>query len=368
MICILVFGASFSYAAENALPGDALYPVKIHINENIRTALAVTPQAKAGWEIRQAERRLEEAEKLASEGRLSAQASAEISTSFQSRASQIHNNIEQFKSKGQINDAAEISSNLEASLSAHKKILSELNDEENKNDPGETKETKNIIDNIDVKAEETHEIRASAEEKINAQIQNHFKVSAQNRRKAAQNKIQEVRNFLSKWKNKLGAKVVLDAEIKLQEGEKAIVEGDAKVQAQRSGEAFALYQKAHRIAQEAKLLLEARRSLNIDVWVNKKENGGKEGKDDQGNTQGDEALQENDKQDNSQRQEDKKNENNNDNKVEDIKNIEGNINASLKAQIEMRKKSQEEARKRLEDMKKNVNKEEEKLEVKDKND
>lgn len=357
IMCILVFGVSFSYAAENALPGDTLYPVKIYINENIRTVLAVTPQAKAGWEIRQAERRLEEAEKLASEGRLSAQASAEISISFQSRAAQIYKNIEKFKSKGQISDAAEISSNLEASLFAHKKILSELKKEEKKDDKEEKKETKDIFQDIGTQAEETHEIRASAEQKINAQAQNSFKTSAHNRRKSAKNKMKEVRNFLSKWKDTLGAKVVVDAETKLQEGDSAILEGDAKVLAGSYGEAFALYQKAHRIAQEAKLLLEARRSLDIDVWVNKKENQGKESKDDQGNARGDEALQENDNQDNSQKQEDKKNENNDDNKVEDIKNIEGNTNASLKTQIEMRKKLQEETRKRLEDMKKNVNKE-----------
>ncbi len=361
MICILVFGVSFSYAAENALPGDALYPVKIYINENIRTALAVTAQAQAGWGIRQAERRLEEAEKLASEGRLSAQASAEISTSFQAHTAQIHKNIEQFKSKGQINDAAEISSNLEASLFAHKKILSELNKEENKKDKknneneDEKKETKDILQDIGMQAEETHEIRKKAEEKINAQIKNNSKISAQNRRRAAHNKIQEVRNFLSKWKNKLGAKVVLDAEIKLQEGERAIAEGDAKVQAGRSGEAFALYQKAHRIAQEAKLLLEARRSLNIDIRVNEEEDRGEEVVDDHDAKQEDTILQENDKQ-NSQKEKDKKNENDKENNTEDVKKIEGNVNASLKTQKEMREKLQEEARKRLEDMKKNVNK------------
>ena len=363
MICILVFGVSFSYAAENALPGDVLYPVKIYINENIRTAISVTPQAKAGWEIRQAERRLEEAEKLASEGRLSVQASAEIAASFQSHAEQIHKNIEQFKSKGQINDAAEISSNLEASLSAHKKILSELKKEEKKDDQDEKKETKDIFQDVSIQAKETHEIRASAEEKINARAQNSFKTSAQNRRKAAQNKIQEVRNFLSKWKNKLGAKVVIDAELKLQEGEKAIAEGDAKVLAGRSGEAFALYQKAHRIAQEAKLLLEARRSLNIDVRVNEKEDQDEENKDDQDNEQGDEVLQKNDKQDNNQKREDKKDGNDKESNTEDVKNIEGNTNTSLKTQIEMRKKLQEEARKRVEDMKKNVTKEEVEIKV-----
>jgi len=58
-------GGGVSYAAEGAVPGDALYPIKVGINEEVRDIVALTPEAKADWESRLVERRLEEAEKLA---------------------------------------------------------------------------------------------------------------------------------------------------------------------------------------------------------------------------------------------------------------------------------------------------------------
>lgn len=61
----ILLGSSVSFAAENTLPGDLLYPVKINLNEKVRDALAITPQAKADWAVQKAERRLVEAEKLA---------------------------------------------------------------------------------------------------------------------------------------------------------------------------------------------------------------------------------------------------------------------------------------------------------------
>ena len=54
-------GGGVSIAAEGALPGDGLYPVKISINEKVVAAFSVSVDAAANWEARLAERRLEEA-------------------------------------------------------------------------------------------------------------------------------------------------------------------------------------------------------------------------------------------------------------------------------------------------------------------
>lgn len=60
----LLMGGSVSFAAENTVPGDILYPVKVNVNETVRGAFAVTPKAKAEWEVHLVERRLNEVEKL----------------------------------------------------------------------------------------------------------------------------------------------------------------------------------------------------------------------------------------------------------------------------------------------------------------
>lgn len=62
--------SSTVYGAERALPGDILYPFKIYVNESIQSALITTSQAQARWESKRFVRRIEEAEILASKGRL----------------------------------------------------------------------------------------------------------------------------------------------------------------------------------------------------------------------------------------------------------------------------------------------------------
>lgn len=57
---LLVVGTGATYA-ENALPGDFLYPIKIHVNEKILEATALSEAAEAKVKIVFVERRLEEA-------------------------------------------------------------------------------------------------------------------------------------------------------------------------------------------------------------------------------------------------------------------------------------------------------------------
>lgn len=64
-LVVIVALSGVSYAAEDALPGDSLYAVKVNINEEARLLFAFGDEASAKWEIRRAERRLEEAITLA---------------------------------------------------------------------------------------------------------------------------------------------------------------------------------------------------------------------------------------------------------------------------------------------------------------
>ena len=64
LVLVLMLGSGTSYAAEGALPGDILYPVKKVVNEGVRGALAVSPQAQVAWQTERASRRLAEAETL----------------------------------------------------------------------------------------------------------------------------------------------------------------------------------------------------------------------------------------------------------------------------------------------------------------
>lgn len=80
-LLIVAMGGSSAGAAslaENALPGDLLYPIKVNVNEEVRAALAKTPEKKADVALARAERRIEELNTLAARGELSEEIKTEI--------------------------------------------------------------------------------------------------------------------------------------------------------------------------------------------------------------------------------------------------------------------------------------------------
>jgi hypothetical protein len=66
------------FVAEKAVPGDALYAVKVQFNEELRGTLTFDSFQKVEWETERLNRRIAEARLLASEGRLTAEAEADV--------------------------------------------------------------------------------------------------------------------------------------------------------------------------------------------------------------------------------------------------------------------------------------------------
>ena len=65
---LVIVGVPLS--AEQTLPGDVLYPVKVRFNEEVRSTLSLTPFQRIEWETKRVERRIAEARILAREGLL----------------------------------------------------------------------------------------------------------------------------------------------------------------------------------------------------------------------------------------------------------------------------------------------------------
>ena len=74
-----------SFAAQGALPGDMLYPVKTEVNENIRTAFTFGADAKANLQADLLEERLEEAQALHAQGRLTGDTAVAVSSDISSQ-------------------------------------------------------------------------------------------------------------------------------------------------------------------------------------------------------------------------------------------------------------------------------------------
>lgn len=78
LIALLIGTGGTSFAAQGAVPGEFLYPVKIHVNENVRSAFAVGADAEAKLQADLLVERVEEAKKLAHDGKLEGEVAANV--------------------------------------------------------------------------------------------------------------------------------------------------------------------------------------------------------------------------------------------------------------------------------------------------
>lgn len=121
----LLVGGGVAQAAEGAVPGDILYPIKTAVNEEVRVALAVNAETKAEAEAWRAERRLEEAQTLAVRSALSLDKKEQLAEHFSEHAARVEQRIAAISERDPAL-ATELATKFEASLSAHEAVLASL--------------------------------------------------------------------------------------------------------------------------------------------------------------------------------------------------------------------------------------------------
>lgn len=80
--------------AEQSVPGDKLYAVKVRFNEEVISTLKLTPYEKVEWETERLNRRIAEARLLANEGKLTEEVEAEIVAAVQEHTESVEAGIE----------------------------------------------------------------------------------------------------------------------------------------------------------------------------------------------------------------------------------------------------------------------------------
>lgn len=83
--------------AENSLPGETLYPVKVRFNEELRGALASSPYQKIEWETELLERRVSEARLLADSGRLTPAVEAGVAVAIKQHSDAAKESIDSIR-------------------------------------------------------------------------------------------------------------------------------------------------------------------------------------------------------------------------------------------------------------------------------
>jgi hypothetical protein len=122
---ILFVGATFN--AAGALPGDALYPIKLNVNEKVRTWVSVGDVANAQSHMHAAENRLIETEKLLDQNRLTAAIRTILEARISEEVGAVRKYIGKLKTEGNPQSAAAIETEFKAKLTEKGAAIKMLN-------------------------------------------------------------------------------------------------------------------------------------------------------------------------------------------------------------------------------------------------
>lgn len=125
ILIALLLGGSVSYAAEGSLPGDTLYPVKIHVNEEVRGAFAWSDASEAELELTLAERRLLEAAELLREARLDDNVKVELRERFDDHRGRGEERLREIEASD-VSEAERIHAKFKITLGEHSDAVKHL--------------------------------------------------------------------------------------------------------------------------------------------------------------------------------------------------------------------------------------------------
>lgn len=131
-VILLMSGAGLTYAAQDALPGEALYGIKVNINEGVRAWSINDPRSRAEYEIGRAAKRLEETAQLALMGRLDARAEVEIREQLEKHTDRAQREAAKMTGADAVENL-EVTTKLASELSARSSILEDIKTAKNTN-------------------------------------------------------------------------------------------------------------------------------------------------------------------------------------------------------------------------------------------
>lgn len=263
LVIILLVSGSVALAAETSLPGDFLYPVKTDINERVQGALMARFGSGIDWQMSRAERRLEEAEQLLSEGRLTAEAIAQIQNRFEASTSLAEQSIE--SDSDSEDDKANREGSFEARLRAHEYILSRLSAKHQEEVNNTEQKIDILIEQVRVRTSAAAEKRNNTELKFSDRAEAELTASASAQKQLAEAKLGQARTQLQHISLQISEQTNAETATKLTQAAELITAGQAKFDARLYGEALALFSQSYRVSQEVETVLQATIKFQFDL-------------------------------------------------------------------------------------------------------
>ena len=262
-VVLIAIGLSgVSLAANSSLPGDIFYPFKIGVNERVLGFVQFSDEAKAQYNANLAELRLQEFEKIVVDEKVNESVKKKFNELLDEHIEKIQDSSLNIKAKKGIGLSAQIDSELEASLNAHKKILDKLSLNENS---GSTKEIKSFIPSVEDKIKSIKKYRENNEGDLSKETSEKMKKVAEDKLHLAKIKVEEVGKFVEKKEDDISKDAFNNAKENLKNAEELISQGSGELESKNYDKAFASFQKSIRISQETQISIARSISLKVDL-------------------------------------------------------------------------------------------------------
>ena len=259
---VALLGGGTSFAAQSALPGDALYAVK-NVNESVAAVLRFSAEARADYQSVLAARRLAEAAALAERGELTDELRADIEARFERHAEVVQSRIEEIRTEGDERTAADVASRFEARLRADEQLFGRIRERS----ASAEEDVRPIAERVTSIRETVVELRVGLETDIVSREDRNgpeMKTAAEGKIGTAENAIAAARAYMAAKKDKIEADVFARAEVQLKEAEDLVVRAKELLANGEFAQAFNLGNAAIREVHEVREFLQARIDYRID--------------------------------------------------------------------------------------------------------
>lgn len=254
-LILIVSGAGAVSAAEGAMPGDTLYPVKLKVTEPARSAFILDDKEKVAYEVERADRRLKELALLSASESPDAAITELIADSLSDSIAAINEEVTALTATGEADEALETNADLQSMLAAHQQILAHVEER----NPELSASFDTVSASVDTAIANSENAEASIEDALEVQPADAVGVDAHaGETKALRTQIAEGIAALDIPDQETVAAVLSEVDTIMEEAEDAKAAGD-------TAEAYLLFTEADQRLNELQTFIEADRDLGIGV-------------------------------------------------------------------------------------------------------
>jgi tetratricopeptide (TPR) repeat protein len=265
-LVVVFLGTGTSLAAEMSLPGQALYAIKLQVNERVMSSLAFSPEAKIEFNASLADRRLYEAEELIARGTFSPESVEVLHANFEAANLAFETAVTDAAGEKSLAKLAEARSNLQASLQAHAQVLEALEVEP---EGQGSQDVARLIGAVQSRAKDIAVARTRVERSIATTSQEDL-ADITEKKEDAKRAAEKLRKLAENARENFGEETSQEITAGAMLADQRIVAGTSRLESGDYGGALAAFQAAIRASKETKIGLEAAQNVKGKLRTQKK--------------------------------------------------------------------------------------------------